>query len=391
MAGRPTRGRRLSGGQSYRSADQGGKGGFSYSAAPSKSATGADPEALASAAGATGPATPDIAPPIGGGLMGFMGGSMTPGVSGLGPVEQTDYRMFAPVSTGGMQPGTMSMGNPLHGTINLGGLLGPRANPNFNPNDTSSNEMPYQNPGFFRRMFGDTGQLQNQQFVAGANQSALNEKYAAQDFQRKAALAQQLKQWELQMEAAKANQVASTHLQAAQVPENNRLQIAREKEAADLFQMTGTHDPIMQQEILRQRGSVMPVGGSAFMMTDPTKPNPTLIGRHGGTPGFWDVSGGTPKFNPPTEGNFGPINTGNEGWGPESVTPPLGTGGPAPGTQQPTGGALNITPEEKALLLQGSGRRTPGASPSAAAPQTPGAQAGPQIVQPFWKRLMLGR
>jgi hypothetical protein len=214
--------------------------------------------------------------------------------------------LLPPVSQGGAGRGTFSMGNSAHGTINLGGILGPRSNSAFNPNNAGSGELPYQTPGFFRRMFGDTGSDLNAAYVQNQNAStlAMRDRDAQlkrqQDFATQRQQAGFDQQWgiekaRLDMEAAKANQSSSTALREKQLQteaQNARAEadrIAREEERYG-------PDPIIASMLKRQEAGnrvglsgIKNLSGGGVAMYDQWSGEPKLFMPEGATPAGFNI------------------------------------------------------------------------------------------------------
>lgn len=301
-------------------------------------------------------------------------GNVAPTISiaspvGGGPVGNTTS--IAPPAVGGGS-NIFSVGNAANGRINLGGILGTRANENFNPADPQG-QLPYAHPSFLRRMFGDTGDALNAQYVNEQNAQAREDV----NWQRDSDLKWALKKADLDMEAARANATNAAHVQGIKMQmDEDSARRGAERSAREL-ETWGTNDPILiadrskaQFERNERLGAFRPVGGSAFVRDNPTG-DPTLIAREGGTPG------GQPMFGP-----------GGEFLGLTQATPGQfvewnGGGKPQPGgaTGAPTGSPKpKINPQ---ALQDFNSSATPNATPTNYLGDFSGRPPQPQVQTGF--------
>ncbi len=254
-------------------------------------------------------------------------------------VSQTG--LLPPVSRGGGGPGSFSIGNAAHGTINLGNILGPRANPAFNPTNPTAGQLPYQTPGFFRRMFGDTGSDLNSAYIQNQNAQTLFNRERAADWARKTAFEKEKQQagfdqqWNLEkarldMDAARANLSASTALKEREIQQAGLNERDAAERAAREEERYGP-DPIIASMLKRQEAEsrvgfagVKPLGSGSFARRDPYTGEIQYFVQEGGTSGgvmMWpdgslQIQPSTSKrlvgFDPNNPGANQPSSPGNQ-------------------------------------------------------------------------------
>jgi len=243
-------------------------------------------------------------PGVGGLLGGAAGGATAAGAKG---------GVMPPVSQGG-GGNMMSVGNSANGSINLGNILGPRANPAYDPANPGTS-LPYKSPGFLRRVFGDTGSNLNAQYSADRNAAASAAAEKEADWNRQADLQRELKNQDLQMRAAESNLNNSGHLQGIQMQMDARAAMDQAARSQKMYEDTGTSDPILQSAILAERaaqntqmGSAKPLGGSAMAVYNRWGNEPDIFAREGGTPAQTTLVGDKIQTIPAVPGSFQKIN-----------------------------------------------------------------------------------
>lgn len=375
-----------------------------------------DPSAAAAAA-----ADASAAAAGGGGGGGFIGGGLTsrgssyvtqdesntstyPGTTNSaykGPHAPDAAPLIAPV--GGQMP-KFSMGNSANGNINLGSILGSRANPSYDPNNPGAT-LPYQNPGFFRRLLGDNGGELNQQYATSRNASLLGQRQADSawqrqaDFQREMEKSRQDSSWgqekaRLDMQAAIANQGASNALKLQGGQQEFQRGQAQSAEANRLFEKTGTWNPTQQMaradEDWTRNSHANDVGGMPYY-TDPNGQRVGVMQTHPFAGGVnVDPTTGNASILPATPGGFQYF--GSNG--------PIGASG-----AKPSNAPLTLRPEARAAYdaaktAAGGSPAAPQLNPSMASQFMPNTSAvtsgGAPARQPFaalpqsnpWQKLL---
>ena len=281
----------------------------------------------------------------------------------LGDVQLANQGLLPPVG-GGRMP-MFSIGNAANGSINLGSILGPRANPNFNPNNPGSG-LPYQQGGFFRRLFGDNGGELNQQYVNNYNANVLAQRQqnAGQDFQL---LRDQIREQGL---AAREMYNASQQAARDRFQMSSNQQKAQNERDEKEYQLTGEYDPILRAQALKRRAQIeaarREIEGSG------------MIGRWNEQTGTMDVysrEGGTPAST--TLGPNGNIIS-TPAVPSRMVKMDFGGGEATPTGPQPG----RIDPAVLQMYNQLSGGAAAAPTPPPAAPLTPPAVALPQGIAP---------
>lgn len=181
-----------------------------------------------------------------------------------GPRSPDAAPLIAPV--GGQMP-RFSAGNAANGNINLGSILGSRPNPSYDPNNPGA-ALPYQSPGFLRRLFGDNGDVLNQQYATSRNATLLDQRQADANWQRQAQFLREQAQATHDAELMRARLAAETQAAGHNLSASTQASIAnagfanaralqegqqgfqrsqtQDAEAAKRFEQTGSWDPIVQ-------------------------------------------------------------------------------------------------------------------------------------------------
>ena len=240
-----------------------------------------------------------------------------------------------------------SMGNPARGSINLGGFMSPRANPNFDPANPGK-ELPYQQGGFFRRLMGDNANQLNQQYYDSSMRARLGENAAQAQQQRELELIKARNEGQLNvvnaenegrrglMGAEWQNRIglanAEAQIRNQQMTQQQQFQQGQTQQAQQ-FQRSlaedernerraerlGSTDPIIQadrenqqwntNEQLNQRRLSQPQFGAGGQMAIPGEDNQWNV-FHWSPPsqgGFSTGPNGQPIITPPSPGSMDQI------------------------------------------------------------------------------------